>query len=180
MATSELMLNSIQQLANSIIITDLPSVLLKDRNNLPDTPGVYFIESRNSILYVGMSENSLHQRFVQHHRTHQIESQFVDPKIYFYTASEDSVRELESALIQRFNPLLQNTKVVPYTREEIGTQTLPQVEEGEVHIKLESIIAMISELKNVTQELDRSVLKMGERVERLEDLTGTVLQRINK
>ena len=54
------------------------------------------------------------------------------------------------------------------------------MEEGEVHIKLESIIAMISELKNVAQELDRSVLRMGERVERLEDLTGVVLQKINK
>lgn len=174
------MAGEIQRIARDMEVSTLPSVLMKDKNNLPDTPGVYLIESRDAILYVGMSESSLHRRHQQHHRTNQIESQFVDPKIYYYVCSEDAARELESALIQRFNPLLQNTKVVPYTREEIGTETLPQVEGGEVHIKLESIIAMILELKNVTQELDRSVLRMGERVERLEDLTGTLLQKINK
>lgn len=163
------MLSSIQQLANSIIINDLPSVLLTNRNNLPDTPGVYFIESRGSILYVGMSENSLQHRFIQHHRTHQIESQFVNPKIYFYTASEDSVRDLESALIHRFNPLLQNTQVKPYTREDIGTEILPQVEDGEIHIKIETVLELLSSFKDVIKELDHNILRMREQVERLED-----------
>jgi hypothetical protein len=174
------MAGEIQRIGRDMEVSTLPSVLMKDKNNLPDTPGVYIIESRDAILYIGMSESSLLNRHRQHHRSNQIESQFVDPKIYYYVCTEDSARELEYALIQRFNPLLQNTKVVPYTREEIGTETLPQVEDGNIHIKLESIIAMILELKNVTQELDRSVLRMGERVERLEDLTGTLLQKINR
>ena len=180
METSTTGTNNARSIAQNINLTDLPYVLIADKNNLPDTPGVYLVESRNAILYIGMTESSLSFRWRQHHRAHQVESQFVDPRIYYYVCSEDSARELESALIQKFNPLLQNTKVVPYTREDLGTETLPQVEEGEVHIKLESIIAMISELKNVAQELDRSVLRMGERVERLEDLTGVVLQKINK
>ena len=59
--------NDIQKIARNIDIDTLPSVLMKDKNNLPNVPGVYFIESRNVILYIGMTENSLHQRFVQHH-----------------------------------------------------------------------------------------------------------------
>jgi hypothetical protein len=170
----------IQRIARGIEVDTLPNVLMKDKNNLPDVPGVYFIESRDVVLYIGMSESSLHRRHQQHHRAHQIESQFVNPKIYYYTCSEDSARDLESALIQKFNPLLQNTKVVGYTREDTGTEVLPQVENGEIHIKLESIIAMVLEVKSTLQDFDRTTIRLTERVERLEDLTGTVLQRINK
>jgi predicted GIY-YIG superfamily endonuclease len=174
------MAGEIQRIARDMEVNTLPSVLMKDKNNLPDTPGVYLIESRDAILYIGMTESSLHRRHQQHHRSNQIESQFVDPRIYYYVCTEDSARELESALIQRFNPLLQNTKVVPYTREDIGTETLPQVQDGEVHIKLESIIALIVEVKNTMADLDRTTIRLTERVERLEDLTGTLLQRVNR
>lgn len=172
--------SDVQQLAEGLDITHLPFVLMKDKTKLPDVAGVYFVESRGVILYVGMTESSLYHRWSSHHRNNQIESQFVDPKIIYYICSEDTARDLETALIRKYNPLLQNTTIKPYSREDIGTEVLPQVEDGDIHIKLESIIAMILELKNVTQQLDRSTVKLGERVERLEDLTNNVLKKINK
>lgn len=169
---------STQNLAKQIDIDELPYVLMVNKDKLPDGPGVYFIESRNVILYIGMSETSLLNRHKQHHRSHQIESQFVDPKIIYYSCSEDVARDLETALIKQYNPLLQNTKIVPHTRVDLGTEVLPQVENGEVHIKIETVLENISLLSDSIKGLDRNILMMSQRVERLECITEILISNV--
>lgn len=95
-----------------IDIETLPSVALSDRKKLPEISGIYLaVDSQETVQYIGKSVN-LNQRWKTHHR----HSQFKDIgkiKIVWIEVSEKSLLlEIETALIEYFNPVL-NQSLVP-------------------------------------------------------------------
>lgn len=104
---------NINKLAESINIHNLPNVLAKDRNKLPNNVGgCYFVKSKDVLLYIGQTsqEGGFRNRWSAHHRYQQI-MQFVNPTIAYYICSDDIALDLERALIELHSPLLQNTAV---------------------------------------------------------------------
>ena len=83
----------------------LPSVLLADRANLPESPCIYFaIDSCDVIQYIGRSINP-QKRWKAHHRCDQL-SRMMDVKIAYLFADENVLPAIEEALINWFDPPL--------------------------------------------------------------------------
>jgi DNA-binding Xre family transcriptional regulator len=84
----------------------LPSVLLADRKQLPQTAGIYFaIDGDGVVQYIGQSTN-LRQRWLNHHRKSALDG-ISNVQIAWIEVSEPSLlREIEEALIEYFNPPL--------------------------------------------------------------------------
>ncbi|MEM7792851.1 MAG: GIY-YIG nuclease family protein [Cyanobacteria bacterium P01_C01_bin.118] len=95
------------------------SVLLEDRRRLPRKSGVYAVISRRRIYYVGVSIN-LNQRWRGrgHHRYIQA-SQLGRPSLHYLLLPKDEARSLEKALIARYNPPWNYSKV-PVERRASG------------------------------------------------------------
>jgi excinuclease UvrABC nuclease subunit len=87
---------------------DLPSVPLKQRKTLPECPGIYFaIDDAGVIQYIGRS-NNIQQRWLQHHRYSQLEV-LENVQIAWIQVSDSLLLpSIESALIEYFQPLLNN------------------------------------------------------------------------
>lgn len=94
-------------------IATLPGVFLCDRQNLPRSPGVYYVFQWFRpwrILYVGMS-GSLHKRWNadgdrRHHKLSEL-SRFKGVRLHYrVTQTRDDAEYLESEEIDRLNPLL--------------------------------------------------------------------------
>ncbi len=105
---------------HSISPLTLPSVFLEERSKLPDTSCIYFaINSQGAIQYIGRSVN-LRQRWLAHHRYHQLEK-MGDVKIaYLSVDSPELLYEIEKALIEWFQPPLNinylNPRVYKYEK----------------------------------------------------------------
>lgn len=89
----------------------LPSVFLHERSQLPTTPCIYFaIDSQGVIQYIGRTVN-LQARWLKHHRYNQL-VQSENIKIAYLSVEPDLLPEVELALIEWFNPRLNQTEVI--------------------------------------------------------------------
>jgi excinuclease UvrABC nuclease subunit len=94
-------------------LSALPSVPLDRLEDLPETPGVYLaVDSSLVVQYIGRTKNlRARWKFKSHHRYSQIAT---DPKSRVYwlcPANEALLPDLETLLIGRFKPILNNTKI---------------------------------------------------------------------
>jgi excinuclease UvrABC nuclease subunit len=89
----------------------LPSVSLQERSQLPTTPCIYFaIDSQGVVQYIGRTVN-LQARWLKHHRYNQL-AQSENIKIAYLSVEPDLLPEVELALIEWFNPRLNQTEVI--------------------------------------------------------------------
>ncbi|MEH1795593.1 ribbon-helix-helix domain-containing protein [Nostoc sp.] len=89
----------------------LPSVSLHKRSHLPKTACIYFaIDSQGVIQYIGRTVN-LQERWLKHHRYKQL-AQSKDVRIAYLSIEPDFLPEVELALIEWFNPRLNQTEVI--------------------------------------------------------------------
>lgn len=90
----------------SFDITSLPTVLLDNKDRLPNVSAIYFVLSQqNKILYIGQSK-ALNKRWKHHQKLKDI-SQYESVKIaYLVFSIPDFLFEIEQALIRHFNPSL--------------------------------------------------------------------------
>ncbi|BAY35665.1 XRE family transcriptional regulator (plasmid) [Nostoc carneum NIES-2107] len=95
----------------TIDLLALPSVSLQERSQLPSTPCIYFaIDSQGVIQYIGRTVN-LQGRWLKHHRYKQL-AQSKDVRIAYLSIEPDLLPEVELALIEWFNPQLNQTEVI--------------------------------------------------------------------
>ena len=89
--------------AESIDPMNLPSSLISEIRNLPESCGIYFaISAENQILYVGKASN-LRRRWCGHH----LSSYFIslgNIRIAWASVSQECIDALEIDLIRRFTP----------------------------------------------------------------------------
>jgi hypothetical protein len=88
----------------------LPRVALDDKITLPSSPGIYFVIDGARLLYVGKSKD-LKGRWRGHHRHKQIDAIADYPEIAFLEVAGESLLWVERDLINRFRPLLNDTRM---------------------------------------------------------------------
>lgn len=89
----------------------LPSLPLATRAELPNCPAIYFVLNGDAVVYIGRT-NNLYQRWVAHHRWHQLKLMTGDIRIAWLECSDASLlSEIETALIEHFKPSFNQTKV---------------------------------------------------------------------
>lgn len=89
----------------------LPSMALNERSQLPSQPCIYFaIDSQGVVQYIGRTVN-LQARWLKHHRYKQL-AQSEDIRIAYLFIEPDLLPEVEIALIEWFNPQLNQTEVI--------------------------------------------------------------------
>lgn len=108
-------------LLKDIKLSDLPSVYLLDRNNLPNCAAIYFVsDSKGHILYIGRTVN-LVERWRQHHRFNQLKrfNRKDRVTISWMTCSNDinTLSNLEDEFIKLYKPPLNWSKVVVPVRK---------------------------------------------------------------
>lgn len=83
----------------------LPWTPLKWKNALPGCCGIYFVLSEGKVIYIGRSK-SISRRWLNHHRYEMIAA-YPDVRIAWMEVSDEFLlREIENALIQYFDPPL--------------------------------------------------------------------------
>lgn len=91
---------------STIDLLTLPSVALADRKQLPEIPCIYFaIDGLNQVQYIGRSNNLRQRWLVQHHRQKQVHG----CRIAYIQCDPTLLSEVETALIEWFQPLLNGT-----------------------------------------------------------------------
>lgn len=87
----------------------LPSVLLKNKENLPNLSGIYFaIDFQGNVQYIGRSKN-LQARWKCHHKLTELEK-IGGIKISYLEIFDDLlIDKIEQALIDWFNPPLNSS-----------------------------------------------------------------------
>jgi GIY-YIG catalytic domain len=88
--------------------SNLPSLLLTEKNNLPAIPAVYFVWSSNKLLYIGKT-NNLKKRFCQHHRLVNFLEVGGDIRIAWFPVQDNELPSLEQDLIELLEPDLNYT-----------------------------------------------------------------------
>jgi len=91
---------------SDIDFDELPSVSLKDRDKLPETPSIYFAMSKGKVQYIGLSKNP-RERWKNHHRQKKL-SKMSDVVIAYLDCPQELLRDVEQALIKWFDPPLNN------------------------------------------------------------------------
>lgn len=88
----------------------LPYVNLDDKTDLPSNPGLYFVIDGKTLLYIGRSKD-LNQRWKSHHRYKQIKAIAKNPQIAFLDVDDEDLLWVERDVINRFKPVLNDTRV---------------------------------------------------------------------
>ncbi len=104
-------------------VEELPFVALEDKQSLPQEPCVYFVlDGQGTVLYIGQSEN-LKERWSSHHKLAAM-MQLEGVKISFLKTDVELLRRVEIALIEAFNPplneVLAKTRGIAKLRERAG------------------------------------------------------------
>ena len=86
-------------------LSSLPSVPLCDRKQLPATSGIYFALSGGTVQYIGRSVN-IRQRWADHHQTGELEKAGNVRIAYLAVSDPALLPAIETALIEFFNPPL--------------------------------------------------------------------------
>ena len=104
----------------SLDLSTLPSVLLKNRLMLPKISGIYFAMSNGTVQYIGRSTN-LYQRWAAHHRYSDLHP---DSHIAWIEISNvHLLPEIEKALIAWFKPQLNGKQFFRVNENAIETKT---------------------------------------------------------
>ncbi len=101
-----------------INLDSLPSVSLNELNNLPSISGIYVaFDCNNRFLYIGKA-NNIFERWKSHHRKEQLSeiNQGDAVRIAWLPWNEEDLDSVESYLINRYQPLFNNTRV---TRKQV-------------------------------------------------------------
>jgi excinuclease UvrABC nuclease subunit len=103
-------------LIKDIKLSDLPSVSLLEKNNLPSCAAIYFVsDSKGQVLYIGRTVN-LVERWREHHRFNQLKrlNRKDCIRISWMTCSNDikTLSNLENEFIKLHKPPLNWAKVV--------------------------------------------------------------------
>ncbi len=95
----------------SINLSTLASVLFEERSQLPESSGVYFVvDDKGIVKYIGRAKN-LNFRWIQHHRIPQLKAMDSIKIAYLVVDDLSLLKEIEKALIEWFNPELNNSAV---------------------------------------------------------------------
>ena len=107
-----------------IDLESLPSVLLKDKDDLPRFAGIYFaIDDKDKIQYIGCTKN-IKRRWSRHQRYAELEKLGNVKIAYLLVDSFDLLPRIESALIHWFNPPLNSS----FVREEQDRKRVGNIE----------------------------------------------------
>jgi predicted GIY-YIG superfamily endonuclease len=103
-------------LLNNFTISELPSIKLLQKSNLPNCAAIYFVsDSEGQVIYVGRTVN-LVERWREHHRYNQLKrlNRKTPITISWMTCSNDikTLIELENKFIKLYKPPLNWSKVV--------------------------------------------------------------------
>ena len=117
-------------LFENIKLSDLPSVYLLDKDNLPNCAAIYFVsDSKGQVLYIGRTVN-LVERWRQHHRFNQLKrfNRKDRLSISWMTCSNDikTLSNLEDEFIKLYKPPLNWSKVVAPVRKITPVETALQ------------------------------------------------------
>ena len=96
-------------------LVNLPSVKLLEKDKLPTTAGIYFaVDSSDRLWYIGKARD-LNQRWINHHRYHQLEKinrkTPIILKWHECENDENILTQLENYFIETYHPELNQTKV---------------------------------------------------------------------
>ena len=94
----------------TIDLSTLPSLPLANRRQLPNCPAIYFVMEGDRILYIG-SSSKLAQRWTAHHRYNQLKGMESIRLAWFECSDTSLLAEIEKALIEWFNPLMNGSAV---------------------------------------------------------------------
>lgn len=95
---------------SAINVSELPSVALEDRFQLPPEPCVYFaFDSQGAVQYIGRSVN-LQQRWQNHHRYNDL-LKIDGVRIAYASVALDLLPEVEVELIKVFDPPLNGRRI---------------------------------------------------------------------
>src|SRR5262245_35349822 len=89
----------------------LPSLLLSERDALPDIPAVYFaIDSSNTVFYIGKARRLAERwKSTTHHRYAQL-SKIDDLRLVWLAVDDEKLLDaIEAACIKHFRPILNRT-----------------------------------------------------------------------
>ncbi len=117
-------------LIKNIKLSDLPSIYLLDKDNLPNCAAIYFVsDSKGQVLYIGRTVN-LVERWRQHHRFNQLKRFNRKDRltISWMTCSNDikTLSNLEDEFIKLYKPPLNWSKVVAPVRKITPVETALQ------------------------------------------------------
>lgn len=89
---------------SKIQVSELPSVALEDKKQLPQSAVIYFAIANQSIQYIGKSVDA-RNRWRNHHRYHQL-LEMGGARIAYLECDMDLLDQVEIALINHFRPPL--------------------------------------------------------------------------
>ncbi len=92
----------------AIALSELPSLPLEGRRELPDRAAIYFVMTGDTVLYIGQSV-SLRQRWIGHHRLAQLGDYGTCRIAWMDVSDAGLLDELEQACIAHFNPILNDS-----------------------------------------------------------------------
>ncbi|MEM8719645.1 MAG: GIY-YIG nuclease family protein [Cyanobacteria bacterium P01_G01_bin.39] len=90
---------------NNLTPFHFKSVDLKDKDSLPEEPGIYFVIDKSNVYYIGMTTN-LQKRWYSHHKQSEIDSLSEIKISYLNCLPKHYLKNLESTLINHFKPSL--------------------------------------------------------------------------
>lgn len=99
------------KLIEPIELKNLPSVPLSDRADLPTSSGIYFAFGNGKLQYIGRSIN-IRQRWVQHHRYHQLVEMKNASISWLEVEDAGALSEMEIDFIKQFDPPLNDSRAV--------------------------------------------------------------------
>ncbi|MFM1841630.1 MAG: hypothetical protein RLZZ490_361, partial [Cyanobacteriota bacterium] len=145
-------------IADSFILK-LPKVSLATKDNLPISPGIYYvIDEQNLVWYIGKAKNIRNRwQGKSHHRFSQLESQKNHYfSIYYRVVDESELAKIEKEEIKKYTPQLNTSKVKTKTFR--PTETLLR----ETLIKIQEFAFVIG-VEHPTKELEVINFVLGKR-----------------
>ncbi len=114
-------------LLNTIKLSELPSVYLLNKDNLPNCAAIYFVsDSKGQVLYIGRTIN-LVERWREHHRFNQLKrfnrKDCISISLMVCSNDIKTLSKLENELIELYKPPLNWSKVVAPVRRITSTET---------------------------------------------------------
>jgi len=92
----------------NIKVAELPFVLLRDRQLLPEEPGIYFVVTKGRIIYIGQSINI--RRRWQTHGIYALVAVHPQPCIAWLLMPCEGLDSCEDYFTEKFKPLLDGSK----------------------------------------------------------------------
>jgi hypothetical protein len=162
-------------------LSSLPSIPLDERKNLPECSGIYFaINSAGEIQYIGRSTN-IRQRWLQHHRYTQLKALGSVQIAWLQVSDSLLLPGIESALIEYFQPLLNNTEAQEWAARRTRART------AQVGVKVDSALYERYKTKlriegiSITDAIEAHMRDcLGEVYEKSDSDCGALRDRIDK